>query len=197
MNLRCSFLKYIICFATVNVDDAMDDIVRQFRGVSDGLKRAVGTPPSSAVAQFADNRMSLSWNQEDTDNQNLHHRNLERAHSLSDGDSNNEDLTSSVNSGCHSDNEVNDKGHTSNDTKHIEIYSGLDTQVSGQIQKPVRAYSDSSNNSSLNTFEDPTGIPPEVLLHNLFDADHRQLLSLFFLLIINLLWYLTVDANKC
>ncbi|CAN6362334.1 unnamed protein product [Urochloa humidicola] len=145
----------------VNVDDAMDDIVRQFKGVSDGLKRAVGTPPSSATAQFADNRMSLSWNQEETDNHNLHHRNLETAHSLSDGDSNYEDLTSSVNSGCHSDNEVNNKGHTSNDTKHIEAYSSFDTQVSEQIEKPMRAYSDSSNMSSLKTFDDPTGIPPE------------------------------------
>ncbi|KAF8664772.1 hypothetical protein HU200_054494 [Digitaria exilis] len=144
----------------VNVDDAMDDIVRQFKGVSDGLKRAVGTP-SSATAQFADNRMSLSWNQEETDNHSLHHRNLERAHSLSDGDSNCEDLTSSVNSGCHSDNEVNNKGHTSNDTKNIDTYSSLDAQVSEQIGKPARAYSDSSNMSSMNTFDDPTGIPPE------------------------------------
>ncbi|CAN6374186.1 unnamed protein product, partial [Urochloa humidicola] len=145
----------------VNVDDAMDDIVRQFKGVSDGLKRAVGTPPSSATAQFADNRMSLSWNQEETDNHSLHHRNSETAHSLSDGDSNYEDLTSSVNSGCHSDNEVNNKGHTSNDTKHIETSSSFDTQVSEQTEKPMRAYSDSSNMSSLKTFDDPTGIPPE------------------------------------
>lgn len=191
----------MICFATVNVDDAMDDIVRQFKGVSDGLKRAVGTPPSSATAQFTDNRMSLSWNQEETDNQNLHHRNFERARSLSDGDSNYEDLTSSVNSGCHSDNEVNNKGHTSNDTKHIETYSGLDTQVSGQIQKPVRAYSDSSNMSSLNTFEDPTGIPPEV--HHIYYyiiylmQITGNFYSYFFPFIINLQWYLTVDANKC
>lgn len=139
----------------------MDDIVRQFKGVSDGLKRAVGTSPSSATGQFTDNRMSLSWNQEETDNHNLPQRNLERAHSLSDGDSNYEDHTSSVNSGCNSDNEVN-RGHTSNDAKHNETYSGLDTQASNQIGKPVRAYSDSSNMSSLNAFEDPTGIPPEV-----------------------------------
>ncbi|CAD6343247.1 unnamed protein product [Miscanthus lutarioriparius] len=145
----------------VNVDDAMDDIVRQFKGVSDGLKRAVGTSPSSATAQFADNRMSLSWNQEEKDNHNLHQRNLESAHSLSDGDSNYEDHTSSMNSGCHSDNEVNNRGHTSNDVKHIETYSSLDKQASDQIGKPTRAYSDSSNMSSLNTFEDPTGIPPE------------------------------------
>lgn len=162
MILLCSFLKYVLfVFATVNVDDAMDDIVRQFKGVSDGLKRAVATP-SSATAQFADNKMCLSWNQEETDNQNLHHRNLERSHSLSDGDSNGEDLTSSVNSGCHSDNEVNNKGHTSNDTKNIDTYSSLDAQVSEQIGKPARAYSDSSNMSSMNTFDDPTGIPPEV-----------------------------------
>ncbi|WVZ54324.1 hypothetical protein U9M48_005139 [Paspalum notatum var. saurae] len=146
----------------VNVDDAMDDIVRQFKGVSDGLKRAVGTSPSSATAQFADSRISRSWNQEETDNHNLHQRNLERAHSLSDGDSSNyEDHTSSVNSGCHSDNEVNNIVHPSNDIKHIEKYSGIDTQVSDQIHRPARAYSDSSNMSSINTFEDPTGIPPE------------------------------------
>ena len=172
----------------------MDDIVRQFKGVSDGLKRAVGTSPSSATAQFADNRMSLSWNQEEKDNHNLHQRSLESAHSLSDGDSNYEDHTSSVNSGCHSDNEVNNRGHTSNDVKHIKTYSSLDKQASDQIGKPTRAYSDSSNMSSLNTFEDPTGIPPEVhhtlQLHNLFDADHREwLFLLFFLLLINLLFY--------
>ncbi|KAK3118459.1 hypothetical protein QOZ80_9BG0699390 [Eleusine coracana subsp. coracana] len=143
----------------VNVDDAMDDIVRQFRGVSDGLKRAVGTSPSGATSQLVDNRMSISWNQDETCNSNLHHRNLESTHSLSDGDSNYEDLTSSVNSGCHSDNEVNDRG-ASNDTKNIEAYSGSDIQVSEQIEKPVRAHSD-SNMSSLNTYEDPTGIPPE------------------------------------
>ncbi|KXG27792.1 hypothetical protein SORBI_3005G045300 [Sorghum bicolor] len=145
----------------VNVDDAMDDIVRQFKGVSDGLKRAVGTSPSSATAQFEDNRMSLSWNQEEKDNHNLHQRSLESAHSLSDGDSNNEDHTSSVNSGCHSDNEVNNRGHTLNDVKHIETHSSLDKQASDQIGKPTRAYSDSSNMLSLNTFEDATGIPPE------------------------------------
>jgi sorting nexin-13 len=166
------------------VDDAMDDIVRQFKGVSDGLKRAVGTSPSSATAQFEDNRMSLSWNQEEKDNHNLHQRSLESAHSLSDGDSNNEDHTSSVNSGCHSDNEVNNRGHTLNDVKHIETHSSLDKQASDQIGKPTRAYSDSSNMLSLNTFEDATGIPPEVhhtlLLRNLFDADHREWLFLLF-----------------
>ncbi|KAL6870924.1 hypothetical protein ACP4OV_014772 [Aristida adscensionis] len=144
----------------VNVDDAMDDIVRQFKGVSDGLKRVVGTPPSSATAQSADNRMSLSWNQEEIDNQNTHHKHSESAHSLSDADSNYEDLTSSINSGCQSDNEVNNTGHASNDIKHSETCSGFDSQVSQQIEKPVRAYSDSSNMSS-NTFEDPSGIPPE------------------------------------
>jgi hypothetical protein len=158
------FFLYIYFFctvSTVNVDDAMDDIVRQFKGVSDGLKRAVGTSPSAATSQLVDNRMSLSWNQDETYNNNLHHRNLGSTHSLSDGDSNCVDLTSSVNSGCHLDNEVNDRG-TSNDTKNVEVYPGLDAQVSEQLGKPVRAYSDSSNLPSLNTFEDPTGIPPEV-----------------------------------
>uniref|UniRef100_A0A0E0IYI2 PXA domain-containing protein n=1 Tax=Oryza nivara TaxID=4536 RepID=A0A0E0IYI2_ORYNI len=49
----------------------------------------------------------------------------------------------------------------SNDIKLNEAYSGFDAQASQQIEKPTRAYSDSSNMSSLNTFEDPAGIPPE------------------------------------
>uniref|UniRef100_A0A0E0R4H9 PX domain-containing protein n=1 Tax=Oryza rufipogon TaxID=4529 RepID=A0A0E0R4H9_ORYRU len=146
----------------VNVDDAMDDIVRQFKGVSDGLKRAVGTSPTSAPSShLAENQMSLSWNQEEIDNHNLHNRNLSGAHSLSDGDSNYEDPSSSVNSASHSDNELNNSQYGSNDIKLNEAYSGFDAQASQQIEKPTRAYSDSSNMSSLNTFEDPAGIPPE------------------------------------
>ncbi|XP_052136127.1 uncharacterized protein LOC127754593 [Oryza glaberrima] len=146
----------------VNVDDAMDDIVRQFKGVSDGLKRAVGTSPTSAPSShLAENQMSLSWNQEEIDNLNLHNRNLSGAHSLSDGDSNYEDPSSSVNSASHSDNELNNSRYGSNDIKLNEAYSGFDAQASQQIEKPTRAYSDSSNMSSLNTFEDPAGIPPE------------------------------------
>ncbi|KAF0915898.1 hypothetical protein E2562_000542 [Oryza meyeriana var. granulata] len=145
----------------VNVDDAMDDIVRQFKGVSDGLKRAVGTSPSSTPSQLTENRMSLSWDQEEIDNHNLHHRNLAGAHSLSDGDSKYEDPPSSVNSASHSDNELNNSGYGSNDIKLNEAYSGFDVQANQQTEKPTRAYSDSSNMSSLNTFEDPAGIPPE------------------------------------
>lgn len=33
---------------TVNVDDSVDDIVRQFQGVSDGLMRKVFGSPSSS-----------------------------------------------------------------------------------------------------------------------------------------------------
>lgn len=156
--------RYLFALApTVNVDDAMDDIVRQFKGVSDGLKRAVGTSPTSAPSShLAENQMSLSWNQEEIDNHNLHNRNLSGAHSLSDGDSNYEDPSSSVNSASHSDNELNNSQYGSNDIKLNEAYSGFDAQASQQIEKPTRAYSDSSNMSSLNTFEDPAGIPPEV-----------------------------------
>uniref|UniRef100_A0A453HML0 PX domain-containing protein n=1 Tax=Aegilops tauschii subsp. strangulata TaxID=200361 RepID=A0A453HML0_AEGTS len=96
----------VIKTLAVNVDDAMDDIVRHVKGVSDGLKRAVGTSsPSAPYSHLTDNRMSLSWNQEETDNQNPQNRNLGSSHSLSDGDSNCEDRPSSVNSACHSDNE--------------------------------------------------------------------------------------------
>ncbi|CAM0874562.1 unnamed protein product [Alopecurus aequalis] len=146
----------------VNVDDAMDDIVRHVKGVSDGLKRAVSTSsPSAPYSQFADNRMSSSWNQEEIDNQNLQNRHLGSSHSLSDGDSNCEDRPSSVNSACHSDNELNNGGYTSNDIKHIEACTSCDAQVNQQIEKPARANSDSTNMSSVKPFEDPSAIPPE------------------------------------
>lgn len=140
----------------------MDDIVRHVKGVSDGLKRVVGTSsPSAPYSHLADNRMSLSWNQEETDNQNLQNRNLGSSHSLSDADSNCEDRPSSVNSACHSDNELNSGGYTSSDIKHNEA-TGCDVQVNQQMEKPARANSDSTNMSSVKPFEDPSGIPPEV-----------------------------------
>ncbi|PNT64147.1 hypothetical protein BRADI_4g25047v3 [Brachypodium distachyon] len=146
----------------VNVDDAMDDIVRHVKGVSDGLKRAVSTSsPNAPYSQFADNRMSLSWNQEEMNNQNQHNRSMGSAHSLSDGDSNCEDRPSSVNSACHSDNEFNNGGYASSDNKPNEACSGSDTQVNQQIEKPARANSDSTNMASIKSLEDPTGIPPE------------------------------------
>jgi sorting nexin-13 len=151
--------------AAVNVDDAMDDIVRHVKGVSDGLKRAVSTSsPSAPYSQFADNRMPLSWNQEEIDNQNLQNRHLGSSHSLSDVDSNCEDRPSSVNSSCHSchsDNELNNGGYGSNDIKHIEACTSCDAQVNQRIEKPARGNSDSANMSSVKPFEDPSGIPPE------------------------------------
>ncbi|KAM0887320.1 hypothetical protein ACQ4PT_029131 [Festuca glaucescens] len=151
--------------AAVNVDDAMDDIVRHVKGVSDGLKRAVSTSsPSAPYSQFADNRMPLSWNQEEIDNQNLQNRHLGSSHSLSDVDSNCEDRPSSVNSSCHSchsDNELNNGGYGSNDIKHIEACTSCDAQVNQRIEKPARGNSDSTNMSSVKPFEDPSGIPPE------------------------------------
>ncbi|KAM3311926.1 hypothetical protein ACQJBY_032123 [Aegilops geniculata] len=151
----------VIKTLAVNVDDAMDDIVRHVKGVSDGLKRAVGTSsPSAPYSHLTDNRMSLSWNQEETDNQNPQNRNLGSSHSLSDGDSNCEDRPSSVNSACHSDNELSNGGYISSDIKHNEA-TGCDVQVNQQIEKPARANSDSTNMSSVKPFEDPSGIPPE------------------------------------
>jgi hypothetical protein len=150
----------------------MDDIVRHVKGVSDGLKRAVSTSsPSAPYSQFADNRMPLSWNQEEIDNQNLQNRHLGSSHSLSDVDSNCEDRPSSVNSSCHSchsDNELNNGGYGSNDIKHIEACTSCDAQVNQRIEKPARGNSDSANMSSVKPFEDPSGIPPEVRFSNMW-----------------------------
>ncbi|PWA68105.1 Phox-associated domain-containing protein [Artemisia annua] len=52
--------------AAVNVDDAMDDIVRQFKGVSDGLMRKVAGPvsPSESSASVSNRKISFKGDEE-------------------------------------------------------------------------------------------------------------------------------------
>lgn len=103
---------------TVNVDDAMDDIVRQFKGVSDGLMRkVVGSPSPTDETMSSVSSRNISWNAEEISKHISRQDTAETANSLSDNDEGYkyknhepEDVGSSAQaSGWHSDNELNSK----------------------------------------------------------------------------------------
>ncbi|CAL9121183.1 unnamed protein product [Musa acuminata var. zebrina] len=148
----------------VNVDDAMDDIVRQFKGVSDGLMRkVVGTSPSYVTSlPVADKGLSLSWNQEEISKQIPRFSSMETSHSFSEDEEHDDDQSTSVNNGWHSDNELNSKSFPPRVVKHIKEYTGLESQQSQESDKFDRIGSDASKNSVASVFfEDPVGMPPE------------------------------------
>ncbi|WOL02316.1 hypothetical protein Cni_G11035 [Canna indica] len=148
----------------VNVDDAMDDIVRQFKGVSDGLMRkVVGSSPSSdgSALSLGEKGLSLSWNQEDASKKIPRYSSMETSHSLSEDEEQDEDQ-SAVNSGWHSDNELNSKNFPPRVVKQINDYSSFEYKQSQGSVKFRRIGSDGLKTSvSSELFEDPLGMPPE------------------------------------
>ncbi|GFY95064.1 phox domain-containing protein [Actinidia rufa] len=102
----------------VNVDDAVDDIVRQFKGVSDGLMRKVVGSSSFHEDSFTIPSRNLSWNSDEISNHLSWRSTTESAKSGSDieegdkdGPCGHEEVGCSVQaSGWHSDNELNSKG---------------------------------------------------------------------------------------
>ncbi|XP_073013591.1 uncharacterized protein [Typha latifolia] len=147
----------------VNVDDAMDDIVRQFKGVSDGLKRkVVGSSPSQlSSSPSVEKSLALSWNEEDLNKHSPVFSNIETSRSLSDDESHYEDRPLAVNNGWHSDNELNSKEFPPRIVKRIEESSSLESQRSQQLDKFDRTNLDAPKAFlSLGSNEDPTGMPP-------------------------------------
>ncbi|XP_008799721.1 uncharacterized protein LOC103714296 isoform X2 [Phoenix dactylifera] len=147
----------------VNVDDAVDDMVRQFRGVSDGLRRVVGSSSSHASSPLrAEESMALACIEEETNKLSPSYSNMDTSHSLSDDEAHDEDQSSAVNNGWHSDNELNSKGFPPCVVKRIEESSNLDSQRSQHSDKFHRlALNDSKTLVASDIFEDPLAMPPE------------------------------------
>ncbi|KAL8540327.1 hypothetical protein ACS0TY_001798 [Phlomoides rotata] len=102
----------------VNVDDAMDDIIRQFKGASDGLmRRRVAKSPSfsSEASSFAPSR-NTSWNPDDINKLAGRRTISESLHSFSDNEEGDKDAhhgqqeheSSALLNGGHLDNELKD-----------------------------------------------------------------------------------------
>ncbi|KAL5562527.1 hypothetical protein UlMin_032274 [Ulmus minor] len=148
----------------VNVDDAVDDIMRQFKGVSDGIMRKVaGSTLSPSEASSSITTPNLSWNADEISKHVARQDTAETVNSFSDneegdkdGSRDSEDIGSSAHtSGCHSDNELNSKDlppraitqpfNLGPDRKH-DFASKSDVDLGGVTS---------------NLLEDPVGMPPE------------------------------------
>uniref|UniRef100_A0A1D1XTZ4 Sorting nexin-16 n=2 Tax=Anthurium amnicola TaxID=1678845 RepID=A0A1D1XTZ4_9ARAE len=161
----------------VNVDDAMDDIVRQFKGVSDGLRRkVVGSPSSSLPHEVsppkAERATALPLNDNidrpSSSYSNLEHSyssHLEMSHSLSDDEVQDEEASSALLNGWHSDNELNAKGFPPRVVKRTEESGNFISQRDQQSGKFVRVALDKSlaTNSLVlsDLLVDQNSVPPE------------------------------------
>lgn len=157
-----------ICL-TVNVDDAMDDIVRQFKGVSDGLRRrVVGSPLSNITSSpIAEKTLTLSWNEEDIKGRSPSSSNVGTSHSLSDDEVPNEGLPSAI-TGWHSDNELKSKSFPPRIVKQGEKSVNLGLQRGHQSDKfdsaALNKFLSTRSSEVSDLFDDLDGIPPEVIL---------------------------------
>ncbi|XVF45206.1 hypothetical protein PTKIN_Ptkin02bG0186400 [Pterospermum kingtungense] len=158
----------------VNVDDAVDDIVRQFRGVSDGLMRkVVGSSSPHGEASSSVSGRTLSWNAEEMAKNISRQSNLETVHSASDNEEGDkdgsngreDDRSGSQGHGWHSDNELNSKSlpprEKERDGESSNLVSekhdlGVKPKLLGQSEFPAVKFSAASSH-----LEDPVGMPPE------------------------------------
>lgn len=142
----------------------MDDIVRQFKGVSDGLRRkVVGSSPTHATSpQMAERGMALTWHDEETNRNSPGYGNMGTSQSMSDDEAQDEDHASAVTNGWHSDNELSSKVYPPRVVKRMDGSRSLD---SGKRQQPDEfdKFLASKNSAPSHLFEDPAGMPPEVL----------------------------------
>lgn len=156
----------------VNVDDAVDDIVRQFKGVSDGLMRkVVGSSPPAHDASPISGR-NLSWQADDS----FRHESMKTESSFSeheegdkDGTCGHEEVESSVQAaGWHSDNELNSKGFPprvikrNNEPKSLESVEKHTSEIKSEWIDQVK-YPAANFLLTSDPLEDPDAVPPEVL----------------------------------
>lgn len=137
----------------VNVDDAVDDIVRQFKGVSDGLMRKVVGPSLTYEPLSSSTSTSLNWKPDEGSNSFTRQTTSESANSLSDNEM---DSTEKAN-GWHSDNELNSKGFPPRVVKHDDLSKSLDSGVRSEILSLAANFPSTSDN-----MEDPLSVPAEV-----------------------------------
>ncbi|THU49820.1 hypothetical protein C4D60_Mb06t13610 [Musa balbisiana] len=163
-NYSCGKSTSLVKTLAVNVDDAMDDVFRQFKGSSDGLTcKAAGTSPSHATSpSVAGKVLSSSWNPNEISKQISGFSSMETSHSLSEDEAHDDDRSTAANNGWHSDNELNTKSFPPRVFNRIKEYSSLESQRIQESDKFDRIGSDVSKNSlASDILEDPVGMPPE------------------------------------
>ncbi|KAK7400851.1 hypothetical protein VNO78_12159 [Psophocarpus tetragonolobus] len=154
----------------VNVDDAMDDIVRQFKGVSDGLRRKV--VGSSSLISEGSTSSTTTWNADEIDKSIPRLGNSESVLSSDNEEGekknnlDNENIVKEVeDSGQHSDNTLFSKGYSSLINNHNEESNNMDFDRKHDIVVEARVGNDVPLTNFIltrNNLEDPVGVPPEV-----------------------------------
>ncbi|XP_021598291.1 uncharacterized protein LOC110604440 isoform X3 [Manihot esculenta] len=154
----------------VNVDDAVDDILRQFKGASDGLMRkVVGLPPLPDETDSSIYSRNLSWHAGEINNPVARQDTSETVNSFSDSEESfyqgSQEASVEQANGWHSDNELNSKGSPPQVIKHDK------DSFSAQMKHSPESKSEWVNQGGLhavnsaaatsNHMEDPVGMPPE------------------------------------
>lgn len=156
---------YNLIWSTVNVDGAVDDIVRQFKGVSDGLMRkVVGSSPLSSESASLVSGRNLDWKTDEI-HKLLRQNTSESANSNTDNEEGDKDGVTGYkeigsSSGWHSDNELNSKGFPPRVVKREKDGSRIRFRSLSLGRDPVVVNPPVTSDH----LEDPIGVPPEVLL---------------------------------
>ncbi|KAJ7967397.1 Phox-associated domain,Sorting nexin [Quillaja saponaria] len=156
----------------VNVDDAVDDIVRQFKGVSDGLMRkVVGSSSPTDDSSSSITTQNLSWNAEEMDKSISRQITAETANSFSDIDEGEKDVNPGHDevddaqaNGWHSDNELKSKSFPPRVIKCPDESRDLDPdRLRELLGKAATGQGVLAPNFTLipGRLEDPVGMPPE------------------------------------
>ncbi|KAK9290128.1 hypothetical protein L1049_008293 [Liquidambar formosana] len=160
----------LIAAGEVNVDDAVDDIVRQFKGVSDGLMRkVVGTSPYEASPSISGR--NWSWHADELSKHVSRLNNTETTNSFSDNEEGDKDRNHGHEegesvaqaNGWHSDNELNSKGFPPRVIKCDEEFRSFDSekkQVKPEWIDPG-GYPAANFPVASALLEDPVGMLPE------------------------------------
>jgi len=152
----------------------MDDIVRQFKGVSDGLRRKV-VGSSSLINEgsaTSNTTWNLSWNADEIDKSIPRQSTAESVFSSDneEGEKNNFDRDNidravAQDSGLHSDNALISKGNSSRinicdeESSNLEFDRKHDMVVEARVGNDIPATNFILVHGNL---EDPVGVPPEV-----------------------------------
>jgi len=157
------------CFiSTVNVDDAVDDIVRQFKGVSDGLRRKVGGSPSLInEGPSTSTTLYLPWNADELDKSTTQQS---ATTSVLSSDTEDGDRNSNLGHDNYDREEVQDnalilKGYPSLVTDYTDESSNLAIDRQRDLSEEARISNGVPTTNSILTrdnMEDPVGVPPEV-----------------------------------
>lgn len=151
----------------------MDDIVRQFKGVSDGLMRKVVGPPSLLEHTPPGPPRQLTWTSVEVNNVALTNSMSESANSFSDNDDGDKygskglEEAESVGQaiGWHSDNELNSKSYPPRVLKREKEFCNLDSEKKhelGNLSKSQDLSRIAKSSLVADRMDDPIGVPPEV-----------------------------------